>query len=100
MARGVPVQPETRAEIVALLKQEIARNEIARRCGVSTATVTRIAKAEGHRFDRSQTRAATAAQSIDLAAGRVRLAEKMLAASESMLDRIDDEYLVYNFGGK
>lgn len=24
----------------------------------------------------------------------------MLAASEDMLDRIDDEYVVYNFGGK
>src|SRR5690606_24541788 len=40
------------------------------------------------------------AHTVDLAAGRIRLAEKMLAASEGMLDTIDEPYLVYNFGGK
>lgn len=100
MARGVPVQPKTRTKIIALIRQEVARNEIARRCGVSTATVSRIARAEGLTFDRSQTKAATAAQTVDLTAARLRLAEKMTARAERMLDDLDGEYLVYNFGGK
>lgn len=75
-------------------------NAIARELGCAPSTVSRWAKGEGLSFDRSQTAAAVAAHTVDLAAGRTRLAEKMLAASEAMLDRIDDEYVVYNFGGK
>lgn len=100
MSRGVPVQPKTRAKIVDLIQQEVPRNQIARDCGVSTATVSRIAKAAGLEFDRSQTRAATSAREVDLAALRTRLAEKMADRSERMLDRLDSPYLVYNFGGK
>jgi hypothetical protein len=62
--------------------------------------VSRWAKGAGVKFDRAQTAAAVKAHTVDLAAGRIRLAEKMLAASESMLDRIDAPYLVYAFGGK
>lgn len=100
MAQGVPVEAHKRAEVLTLLRDGVSRNEIARLTGVSTASVSRIAKDAGLSFDRSQTQAATKARTIDLAAGRVRLAEKMLAASEAMVDRIDDPYLVYNFGGK
>lgn len=75
-------------------------NAIAKEMGCSPSTVSRWAKGEGLTFDRSQTAAAVAAHTVDLAAGRVRLAEKMLAASEAMLDKIDEPYLVYNFGGK
>jgi hypothetical protein len=73
---------------------------IASTLGVAPSTVSRWAKGEELSFDRSKTAAATKAHAVDLAAGRIRLAEKMLAASESMLDRIDDPYLVYAFGGK
>jgi transposase-like protein len=75
-------------------------NAIARELGVDPATVSRWAKKVGVVFDRSQVAAANEAHRVDLAAGRIRLAEKMLAASESMLDRIDAPYLVYAFGGK
>lgn len=63
--------------------------------------VSRAAVGAGVESDRSQTAAAVPlARTVDLAAGRLRLAEKMLAASEAMLDDIDGVYLVYNFGGK
>jgi predicted transcriptional regulator len=75
-------------------------NAIARELGVDPATVSRWAKGKGLSFDRSQVAAANEAHRVDLAAGRIRLAEKMLAASESMLDRIDAPYLVFSFGGK
>jgi predicted transcriptional regulator len=75
-------------------------NAIAKELGCAPSTVSRWAKNAGLSFDRSKTSAAVKAHTIDLAAGRIRLAEKMLQASESMLDKIDEPYLVYNFGGK
>lgn len=74
--------------------------EIAKEVGVVPSTISRWAEREGLPFDRSKTAAATKAHTVDLAAARIRLAEKMHAAAEDMLDRIDDPYLVYNFGGK
>lgn len=99
MARS-PMNDETRRRARELFDAGMSRNAIARELDVDPATITRWAKREGVEFDRSATAAATKAHTIDLAAGRVRLAEKMLAASEAMLDKIDDSYLVYNFGGK
>lgn len=91
---------EQRAEVLALHAEGLTRNDIARRTGVSAGSVTNICTENDRTFDRSATKHASEARAIDLAAGRIRLAEKMLAASEDMLDRIDDAYVVYNFGGK
>ncbi|TFC92053.1 MULTISPECIES: hypothetical protein [Cryobacterium] len=91
---------QTRALARSLFVSGLSRNEIARQLDLDPATITRWAKAAGLEFDRSATEAAVKAHTIDLAAARIRLAEKMLSASETMLDQIDDEYLVYNFGGK
>ena len=84
----------------ALVDQGLGCNAIAKALGVSPATISRWAVTEGVEFDRAATKAAVKAHTVDLAAARIRLAEKMLAASEKMLDDIDGEYLVYNFGGK
>lgn len=94
------ISEDQKTHVLALHAQGIARNEIARRVGISAGSVTNICRDAGLTFDRSETKQATEARAVDLAAGRIRLAEKMLAASEGMLDRIDDEYVVYNFGGK
>lgn len=95
----MPISAEQRQQVLDLHAQGHPRNDIARQTGISAGSVTNICRDAGLSFDRSATKQATAARSVDLAAGRIRLAEKMLAASESMLDKIDDEYLVYNFGG-
>ncbi|GGD33164.1 hypothetical protein GCM10010915_11950 [Microbacterium faecale] len=100
MARGRPVDDETRERVREAIRAGDPRNTIARKFGLSGSTVSSIAKRAGLSFDRSAVAAATKARSVDLAAGRTRLAEKMLAASEDMLDRIDDPYLVFSFGGK
>lgn len=100
MARGRPVGQETRARVVALFHEGKSRNAIAKLVGIGAATVTSIIGAAGLSFDRSKTAAAVKAHTIDLAAQRITLAEKMAAVAEKMLDQIDDEYLVYNFGGK
>ncbi|WP_300269052.1 hypothetical protein [Microbacterium sp.] len=94
------ITDEQREHVLALHAEGHPRNEIARRVGISAGSVTNICRAADRSFDRSETKQATEARQIDLAAGRTRLAEKMLAASEAMLDRIDDPYLVYSFGGK
>jgi transposase-like protein len=95
-----PTETFTPERAHELFEQGLGCNAIARRLGVSPAKVSKWAKAEGLSFDRSQVATANAAHRVDLAAGRIRLAEKMLAAAEDMIDRIDDPYLVYNFGGK
>ncbi|TQO23796.1 helix-turn-helix domain-containing protein [Paramicrobacterium agarici] len=100
MARGRPVEEETRARAVELAKQGLSRNAIARELGIGAATVTKIIAGAGLSFDRSETEQAVKARQIDLAAMRINLAEKMGTAASAMLDRIDDSYLVYNFGGK
>ncbi|QNA93249.1 MULTISPECIES: hypothetical protein [unclassified Microbacterium] len=94
------ISDDQKAQVLALHAQGLARNEIARRVGISAGSVTNICRAADRDFDRSETKRATEARQVDLAAGRIRLAKKMLAASEAMLDDIDGEYLVYNFGGK
>ena len=91
---------EQRAEVLRLHSEGLSRNEIARQLNISAGSVTSICTAAGRSFDRSETKRATEARQVDLAAGRLRLAEKMLTASEAMLDKIDGPYEVYNFGGK
>lgn len=83
-----------------LFDRGLSCNAIARELGVAPSTVSRWAKGEKLSFDRSQVATANAAHRVDLAAGRIRLAEKMLAAAEAMIDRIDDPYLVFSFGGR
>lgn len=94
------ISDEQRAEVLRLHAEGLARNEIARQLNISAGSVTSICTAAGRSFDRSETKRATEARQVDLAAGRLRLAEKMLTASEAMLDVIDGPYEVYNFGGK
>lgn len=91
---------EQRAEVLRLHNDGLSRNDIARQTGISAGSVTSICTTHGRSFDRSATKRATEARQVDLAAGRLRLAEKMLEASEAMLDKIDGPYEVYNFGGK
>ena len=89
-----------RAQLRTLHGEGLSASAIARKLGVHASTVSRWAKAEGLSFDRSKTAEATAAKSIDLAAARTRLAEKMAARAEQLLDSLDDPYLVYSFGGR
>lgn len=93
------ISADQRQQVLDLHAQGLPRNEISRITGVSTGSVTNICRDAGLSFDRSATKQASEARVLDLAAGRIRLAEKMLAASESMLDAIDDPYVVFNFGG-
>ncbi len=89
-----------RALLRKLHAKDMSVRAIADELGVSRSTVSRWAKEDGLAFDRARTAQAVAAHSIDLAAGRQRLAEKMLAAAEQMLDDLDKPYIVFSFGGR
>ncbi|MCP2261073.1 hypothetical protein LX15_004793 [Streptoalloteichus tenebrarius] len=81
MAR--PVTPDERTQIVAALREHAGTREggiraVARRFGRALSTIHRIARDEGITVDRSQTAAATAARTVDLAARRAELAAALL----------------------
>lgn len=89
-----------RTEARRLFDAGLSCRAIADNLKVSPSTISRWAKQEGLKFDRSKVEAAVKAHTVDLAAARIRLAEKMSAAAEEMLDHINDPYLVFSFGGK
>lgn len=95
-----PIPDETRAQVLNLHAEGLARNEIARRLNISAGSVTKIVHNAGGAFDRSETKDATRARAIDLAAERTRLAERMNQAAHDMLDMLDKPFTVFNFGGK
>ena len=100
MAKSAGRPDPKRALLRKLHGQEKSVRAIADELGISRSTVSRWAKEEGLAFDRARTAQAVAAHSIDLAAGRQRLAEKMLHRAEQLLDSLDGKYLVYSFGGR
>jgi hypothetical protein len=76
-------------------------NAIARELGVSASTVSAWAKSAGLSFPgQAQTATATVKREFDMAAARARLAQKMTANADRVLDSLDGPYLVYSFGGK
>ena len=81
-----------RADVLRLHGEGLSRNEIARQVGISTTSVSNICRTAGLTFSREQTQKATAAAQIDLAAGRIRLAGKMLALGERAIDRAFEPY--------
>lgn len=108
MASDRPVEPsptratksETRAKVLTLHGQGLGRNEIARQVGCSGDTVTRIARAEGLDFDRSETARAVESRKIDLAARRAELQTALLGDAERLRRQLWAPCRVFNFGGK
>lgn len=96
MPRGRPVEPETRAQIIAdIAEGELSRNAIARKHLVSGSVVTALAADNDLKFDRSKTQAATAAATIDLEAARTDLMKAALQTAADMLDDLRSP-TVYN----
>jgi len=98
--RGATVPPETQAEIIELCRQGVARNEIARRVGVGTSSVSGIVKRAGLNFDRSRIKKATEARQVDLAAKRARLQEVLLDDAMRLREQIWQPHEYVDHGGK
>lgn len=84
-----------------LFDEGLSCRAIARELGVSPSTVSAWAKGEGLSFPRAaQTRAASVARQFDMAEARMRLVQRMSEAAFDVMDRINQPYLVYAFGGR
>jgi hypothetical protein len=95
---AVPLSAQTIAEIRDLAASGTARNDIARRLGISAATVTKYAPAGS--FDRSATEAAVKAHKIDASARRAILAERFAEEAERLLDDMRAGHLAFGWYGK
>lgn len=97
MARGRPVEPETRDSIVAAFAEGHTRNRIARDHGVSGALVSSIAVDVGHTFDRTKSELAVAARTIDLAKIRVDLAQAMAVEAWRALEDMHEPVTIATY---
>lgn len=97
---GQPVDPETRARVVALMGEGVlGRNAIARETGVSGWTVTMIAQEIGHTFDRRNTELAVAARTVDLAKERQELAAMLMVEVRQSLEDMRAPATMVQFEG-
>lgn len=96
----MPVDPKTYARVVALFAavddhgRPYGRNRIAREAGVTSYRVDKIAKAEGHTFDRSMTAAAAEAFATDAKAIRAQLSRQLLDEVKHILERMRAKHVV------
>lgn len=95
MPRGVPVPPDERARVRELHAQGKSRNDIARETGLSTASVSRIAKSFGLSFDREQIKAATEAKVADTRARRALRSAELLDDISRLRERAWSPYSYY-----
>ncbi|BFM23499.1 hypothetical protein [Microbacterium sp. che218] len=78
-----PLSQAQRDRIVALGREGVPRNRIAREVGVSVGSVSKYSKAAGVSFDRRKTRAATAAAKVDSEVRRQALGADLLTDLET-----------------
>jgi predicted DNA-binding protein YlxM (UPF0122 family) len=83
-----------------LYAQNLGRNEIARQMGISTGSVTNIARRQGVRFDTTETELAVESMRQQAAEARARLSLKMLRMAESLLEQVYEPATIGNFGGR
>lgn len=96
----VPLTDSDREEIVALARDGVTRNDIARRVKRSPSTVTRVCDEAGVQFDRKQTQAATVAKQMDNKAKRAVLQEKLLEDALKIREQLWEPATVFSFGGR
>lgn len=70
--------PDEQQAILDLIDAGHTRNDIARRTHRSPGTITNIARANDRTFDRTETKTATRARQVDLAARRAELAAQLV----------------------
>lgn len=99
-----PIPDETRTAILEDLESDTEEScrTIAKRHGVSDATVRKIAKDEGftNAFTRADTKNATEAAAADNAARRAELSRRFLEEAKLALDEMHRPHLAFAFGGK
>lgn len=96
-----PVTDQDRDAVRTLHAQGLGRNEIARRIGRGTRTVSVIAAELGLTFDRAEmTEVATKVRQADLAERRTILAEALVDDAMRLTEQMWQPAKVFNIGGK
>jgi hypothetical protein len=81
-----PFSPEEKVELARAINAHVSCNELARRTGRSSSTISRFARDNGLTFDRAtQTLPAREAQSSDLATRRLNLAAQLVAPIQKLI---------------
>lgn len=92
-----PVEPKTIEQILAAYDENLGRNEIARRVGVSVASVTRYCRENGRLFDTSKSELAVAIQNLNLEKARRDLASGMVLRAQEALEAFDAPATVVHY---
>jgi hypothetical protein len=96
-----PITAAQHADVVRMLGEDLARNEICRRTGLSGHIVSKIAREQGHSFStRKSTAEATAARKIDLAARRAELEAGLLDDAHRLRGQLFAKTTYIDHGGK
>lgn len=95
-----PVSDEERSQIIKAVRAGGTCRAVADEFKRSPSTISKIAKAEGLSFDRSQTKAATKAKQEDNRERRARITSQMLSDIEKLQSQMFAPTTVYNFGGR
>jgi hypothetical protein len=89
-----------RAQIIDLLGQGHGCVEIAKQVNRAPDTVSKIAQSIGHSFGDTNLAHAHEARSAYSAERRASIAAKFTDVCERLLDELEGEFLVFNFGGR
>ncbi|MEU7590691.1 helix-turn-helix domain-containing protein [Micromonospora sp. NPDC049230] len=100
MPRSRPVTQDDYDQVRALHGQNLSRNEIARRLRRSGKTISYIADELGLAFDRSRTKAATAAKVVDARERRATLAVALLEDAARLRTQLWERASYVDHGGK
>jgi hypothetical protein len=94
-----PIDNKTRARVRKLAREGMSQNAVARAVGISGSTVGRICAAANPPilFDRSKTKAAVAAHTLDLKAVRMGISEKAIAEVQRLFGLFTSEHEVINW---
>lgn len=95
MATAPNLTDEQRAHVLRLLATGMTRGQVAKATGVSATSVGRIAKANGHDFDRTRTANATQAKQVDNRARRADLVARLYGRADAVLTRLEEERYTY-----
>jgi len=95
-----PITDTQRQNILALHKQGLSRNEIARQAKVSQSTVSKVCAEDGLTFDRSKTINATRAKVADNKARRAAIVGRLYARTEHVLSRLEADIYRYTVATK
>ncbi|MEO6084702.1 MAG: helix-turn-helix domain-containing protein [Umezawaea sp.] len=95
-----PLSPRERERIAELHAQGASRNDIAKALKRSPATITKACAQLGLSFDRSKTKAATAAKVLDAKARRAQLMLDILEDAARLREQLWAPTTIFSFGGK